>query len=1154
MIGRLIEWCINNRLFTCILYIAITLVGVWAIYNTPLDALPELSDTQVIISTEWMGHDPETVEDQVTYPITTAMLSLPGVKDVRGFSYFGQSFVYVIFEDGVDLYWARSRVLEHLSGLKKELPEDVTPSLGPDATGLGWVFIYTVEDRGGRVDLSELRALQDFYIRYQLMSVPGVAEVATVGGVEKEYQVVVEPERLEYYRISTGDVISAIKNNNRDFGGGVMEVSGAEFMIRGRAYIKGIEDIEGIVVKTEGDGTPVLLKDIGVVTVAPSIKRGIADRDGVGEVVAGIVVARYGADVPGVITEVKEKLKEISGGLPEGVVIKPVYDRSELIDRATHTLKKKLLEEIAIVTLVVFVFLLHVRSSLTACVTLPVGVLIAFILMHALGMSANIMSLSGIAIAIGAMVDAAVVLVENTHKHIEREGGNVGGAKRIGLVLRASKEVGPALFFSLLIITVSFLPVFALKDEAGRLFKPLAWTKTFSMAGSALVSVTLVPVLISLFVRGRIRAERDNPASRVLMRLYMPVIKWVLRYPKTVVICAVVITALTYIPYSRIGGEFMPPLKEGDILYMPTTIPGLSSGEAGRVLQIQDRLLKRFPEVEVVLGKIGRATTPTDPAPLNMVETHVILRPEENWPERIIEEGYIEGLAEGVLKGLKEKGVLKKDISVQDVAEGVEDKVRWKINSWIREELVRGRSMEDIKRKLPQRLKEGIGKELEARGIGDAGRRDTLKGIVSGLHIHVAGIPLRRESFEELTKVEMDRLLKVPGMPNWWLMPIETRLGMLTTGMKGLLGLKVRGDAPRELERIALEVEAILRDVPGTLSVSSERAMGGNYLDIVPDRRALSRYGLSVKDIETLMEHVIGGRPVTETIEGRRRYAVTIRYPQELRDDPEKLKRVLISTPEGGFIPLSHVAGVEMHDGSPVIKSEKGMLLVDVPVELERGVDIKGYVERAQQAIDEAIEGGRLKLPSGYYMEWSGQFEMMEKVRKTLTFIVPLTVALVFVLLYLNFGRLTETLIIMLSLPFSLVGGVWLMCLLGYKMSVATAVGFIALMGLAAETGVVMLIYLELACKRRRERGELKGWAELKDAMIEGAVMRIRPKVMVVSCLILGLLPVMWSTEVGTRAMQRMVAPMIGGLVSSTLLTLIVIPAVYVMVRRRKIS
>ncbi len=1156
MIRFLIEWSIKNRLLVCVLSILITLIGVWSLYHISLDAIPDLSDVQVIISTEWMGRDPRTIEDQVTYPVAAAMLAVPKVKDVRGYSLFGQSFVYIIFEDGTDIYWARSRVMEYLNQVSQDLPRGVMPALGPDATGLGWIFIYTVEDNGNSYDLGMIRALQDWYIRYQLLSIPGVAEVASVGGAVRQYQVAVNPNKLLLYRIPLKDIVHSIQKSNNDVGGGIMELSETEFMVRGRGYINGMRDIENTILKSTKKGTPILLRDIATVQIGPDVKRGVAEKNGQGEVIAGIVVARNGANALEVINRVKEKIRNITPGLPEGLSIKPFYDRSALIHRAIHTLRRQLIEEMAIVALISILFLWHVRSALVATITLPLGVLISFIIMRTMGLGANIMSLGGIAVAIGAMVDASVVLVENTHKHLESTDVNDKTLDRCKLVRDASLEVAPALFFSLLIITISFLPVFSLGDQAGRLFKPLAYTKTFAMGASAIIAVTLIPVLIILFVRGQIHSEKKNPLNRLLIYTYRPVIHLVLRFRKTVIFITILILIITYLPYRRLGSEFMPPLKEGDILYMPTTVPGLSVAEATRTLQIQDRLLRQFPEVKGVLGKIGRSTTSTDPAPLSMVETHITLKPEEEWPERLIERGYIKEATIGMLALLQDKDLIG-ELPIEETASQVEKMSRWRLNNWIKEELLRGNDLYIIKKNLTKRLASVVSTDLitylNTGGYLKSTSIKRVRSIVSR-YDHGNQINLQQTTFEELTKDEMNKLVTIPGMPNWWLMPIETRIGMLTTGMKGLLGLKIRGEDLKELERIAIEVENVLGGVPGTLSVSAERAMGGNYLDIDLNRIELARYGITIEDAQTVIESAIGGKNISQVIKGRYRFPINVRYPQELRDDPEKIKRILIAAPDRALIPLGQVAEIKLQKGPPVIKSEKVLLLTNVPVDLEAGVDIGTYVSQAQAAIDRAIKDGGIKLPPGYYMEWSGQFQLMEDVNKKLKVIVPVTLIIIILLLYFNFGNIADTMIIMLSLPFSIVGGIWLVYWLGYNMSVAMWMGFIAQAGLAAETGVVMLVYLNLVYERRKKEGRMKTSKDLFDSIIEGAVLRVRPKIMTVTTTILGLLPIMWSTGAGARPMQRMATPMIGGLVSSTVLTLIVIPVIYALVKGRDLN
>ncbi|HEB72332.1 MAG TPA: efflux RND transporter permease subunit [Nitrospirae bacterium] len=1151
MIRFIIGWCLNNRLLVCAVSIIVALMGAWSLSRISLDAVPDLSDVQVIISSEWMGRDSQTIEDQVTYPLATSMLAVPKVRDVRGYSFFGQSFVYVIFEDGTDIYWARSRVMEYLNQAQTDIPKDVTPTLGPDATGLGWVFIYTVEDTKNRYNLGEIRALQDWYIRYQLLSVPGVSEVASFGGDVRQYQVTVDPAKLLFYKIPLQNVADAIRKSNNDVGGEIMELGGTEFMVRGRGYIKGIKDLENVVLRSTLDGTPTLLKDVALVTMGAQTKRGVADKDGKGEVVAGIVVARYGANALDVINGVKEKIRKISPGLPEGIVVKPAYDRSGLINRAIKTLKSKLIEEMIIVALVTMLFLWHARSALVASITLPLGVLTAFIIMKFMGLGANIMSLGGIAVAIGAMVDAAVVMVENTHKHLERLGPETDERERWSAVYNASMEVGPALFFSLIIITVSFLPVFALEDQAGRLFKPLAYTKTFAMGASAILAITLIPVLIGLFVKGNIPPETKNPVSRLLIAIYKPIIHLALRFRKSVMALAILALLFTYIPYLKLGSEFMPPLQEGVILYMPTTVPGLPVAEATRVLEIQDRLLKQFPEVKSVLGKIGRANTPTDPAPLNMVETHISLIPEDDWPERIVEDGYIQSLTLKMIDRMLSEIALK-DFPKKETALQIERKSGWTLNNWIREELTNGKPLSAILLALPGKLGKTVSADLISymKSSGHLPDEHIEKAVEALKDFPVPPVAMRKTTFEELTKKEMNRIISIPGMPNWWLMPIETRIGMLTTGMKGLLGLKIRGEDLAELEKISLDVEKILSSVPGTLAVSAERAMGGRYLDIDLNRARLARYGITMEDAQNVIEAAIGGKTITHTIEGRYRFPVNLRYPRELRDDPEKLKRVLLTASSGALIPLTAVSKIVMRDGPPMIKSENGLLLTNVPVDIEAGLDIGTYVKRAQAVIDKAIEAGQLELPTGYYMEWSGQFQFMEEVDKKMKVIIPVTLAVIFLLLFINFGNLTDTLIIMLGLPFSVIGGIWLVYWLDYNMSVAVAVGFIALAGLSAETGVVMLVYLNMAFENKKKEGRMRNWQDLKESVVEGAVMRIRPKALVVSCLMLGLLPVMWTTGVGSRPMQRMVAPMIGGLISSTILTLIVIPVIYSFVKK----
>jgi Cu(I)/Ag(I) efflux system membrane protein CusA/SilA len=1031
MLGRIIEWSARN-LFLVLLATVFTIgAGIYAVMKTPLDAIPDLSDVQVIIYTDYPGQAPQVVEDQVTYPLTTAMLSVPRSKVVRGFSFFGASFVYVIFEDGTDIYWARSRVLEYLNFAAGRLPRGVTPSLGPDATGVGWVYQYAV--LGANRTLAELRTLQDWFIRYQLTKAQGVAEVASIGGFVQQYQVVVNPRKLQAYGIPLSRVAQAIRMSNTDVGGRVVEMAETEFMVRGRGYLRGIADLEHLVVKSER-GIPVLLKDVARVELGPDERRGITELNGEGEVVAGIAMARYGQNALDVIYNLKSKIAEISSGLPAGVTIQAVYDRSDLIHRAINNLKVTLIEESLIVALVCILFLLHVRSALVAIIMLPVGVLVAFIAMRALGLNSNIMSLGGIAIAIGAMVDAAIVMIENAHKHLERISA---GESRVEAIIAACREVGPALFFSLLIITVSFLPVFTLEAQEGRLFSPLAYTKTFAMAGAALLSITLVPVLMVLFVRGRIIPEAKNPVNRFLVWSYRPVIASVMRWKKTTVFAALVVLGVSLYPAARLGSEFMPTLNEGTLLYMPSGLPGMSVTKAAEVMQIQNRIIRNFPEVESVFGKAGRANSATDPAPLEMFETVINLKPQGEW---------------------------RPGMTV-----------------------------------------------------------DKLIG-------------------------ELDRAVQIPGISNAWTMPIKARTDMLSTGIRTPIGIKVFGKDLAEMERLAKQIEGVVKAVPGTTSAYAERITGGYFLDIEPDRMALARYGLAVGDLLEVIGTALGGEMVTTTVEGRERFGVIVRYPRELRNDPQSIStQILLPVMGGAMVPLGQVAKVKLVQGPPAIRTENALLSAYIFVDI-RDRDIGGYVADAQQAVRE-----RVKFPPGYYITWSGQFEYMQRAIEKLKIVVPLTLGLIFVLLYLNFRRLTETLIVMLSVPFSLVGGIWLMYLLGYNMSVAVAVGFIALAGVAAETGVVMLIYLDHAWQEVKEKcvtkGGKPGVKDLYEAVMKGAVERVRPKMMTVVAIMAGLLPIMWSSGAGSEVMRRIAAPMVGGMISSTVLTLIVIPAIYALVK-----
>lgn len=1035
MLAKIIDWSARNRFLVLLATLFITIGGIYAVMKTPLDALPDLSDVQVIVYTEYPGQAPQVVEDQVTYPLTSAMLSVPKSKVVRGFSFFGASFVYIIFEDGTDIYWARSRVLEYLNFAAGRMPKGVTPQIGPDATGVGWVYQYAVLAKDKT--LAELRTLQDWYLRYQLTKAHGVAEVASIGGFVQTYQVTVDPVKLRAYGIPLAKVSQVIRDSNRDVGGRVVEMAETEYMVRGKGYLRGIADIEQLVVKSER-GTPVLIRDIARVELSPDERRGLTELNGEGEVVSGIAMARYGQNALEVIHNLKEKIGEISSGLPAGVTIETVYDRSDLIHRAIDTLIRTLAEESLIVALVCIVFLLHVRSALVAILMLPVGVLIAFISMRALGMNSNLMSLGGIAIAIGAMIDAAIVMIENAHKHIERLPSEHSRDDRVEAMIAACKEVGPALFFSLLIITVSFLPVFTLEAQEGRLFSPLAYTKTFAMAGAALLSVTLVPVLMMLFIRGRIMPEAKNPVNRFLIWGYRPIIAWVMRWKKTTIAAAVVTLAISVYPASRLGSEFMPTLNEGTLFYMPASLPGMSITKAAELLQTQNKIIKSFPEVASVYGKAGRANTATDPAPTEMFETVINLKPESEW-------------------------------------------------------------------------RPGM----------------TVDKLIA----------------------EMDKALQFPGVSNAWTMPIKARIDMLSTGIRTPIGIKVFGKDLNEMERLAREIEAVVKNVPGTTSAFAERITGGYYLTIEPDRAQLARYGMAVGDLQEIVGQALGGEMVTTTVEGRERFGVTVRYPRELRSDPEKIAReVLVPTMEGAMIPLGQLARVEVTKGTPGIRTENALLSAYIFVDI-RDRDIGSYVADARKAVTEKV-----KFPAGYYATWSGQFESMERAIEKMKVVIPVTLLIIFVLLYLNFRRLTETMIVMLSVPFALVGGIWLMWWLNYNLSVAVAVGFIALAGVAAETGVVMLIYLDHAWEelkaKRRTQGQAPSLGDLYEAIMEGAVERVRPKMMTVVAIMAGLLPIMWGSGTGSEVMSRIAAPMVGGMISSTVLTLAVIPAIYALVKQ----
>ncbi len=1032
MLERLIDWSSRNPFLVGLATMALVFAGVIAILRTPLDALPDLSDVQVIVYTEVPGQAPQVVEDQVTYPLTTAMLSVPKSKVVRGFSFFGASFVYVIFDDGTDIYWARSRVLEYLNFASGRLPAGVTPQIGPDATGVGWVYQYVLlaKDR----TLAELRTLQDWFVRYQLTSVPGVSEVASIGGFVQQYQVIVDPVKLRAYGIPLSRVAQAIRDSNRDVGGRVLEMAETEFMVRGRGYLRGAADIGDLVLAASG-GTPVWVRDVARIELGPDERRGVAELNGEGEVVSGIVVARFGENALAVIDGVKAKIESLRAGLPEGVTIATVYDRSDLIRRAIDTLRSTLIQESIIVAVVCTVFLLHVRSALVVILVLPLGVLFSFVCMRLLGINANIMSLGGIAIAIGAMIDAGVVMVENAHKHIERL---APGADRFEAIVTACREVGPALFFSLAIITVSFLPVFTLQAQEGRLFAPLAYTKTFAMAGGALLSVTVLPMLMVWLIRGRILPESRNPLNRWLIRGYRPVIDWVLRHRLLTLAAAALLAAASVVPAGRLGTEFMPTLNEGSIFYMPTALPGMSVTKAAEVLQVQNRIIRSFPEVESVIGKAGRAATATDPAPLEMFETVINLKPESEW-------------------------------------------------------------------------RPGM----------------TVDKLIA----------------------EMDRALQFPGIANSWTMPIKARIDMLSTGIRTPIGIKVFGSTLEEMEQVARQIETVVRNVPGTASAYAERLTGGYYLDIEPDRAQLARYGLSVGELLEVVAQALGGETVTTTVEGRARFGVIVRYPRDSRASPAHIEReVLVPLmPEMGqppaMVPLGQVARARITQGPPVIRTEDALLSAYIYVDI-RDRDIGGYVAEAQRAVADNV-----KFPPGTYVTWSGQFEYMQRAIDRMKIVVPATLAIIFVLLYLNFRRLTETLIVLLTVPFSLVGGIWLLYWLDYNLSVAVAVGFIALAGVAAETGVVMLVYIDQAWRAARERcaaaGRRPGSADLNAAVMYGAVERVRPKMMTVVTTIAALAPIMWATGTGSEVMRRIAAPMVGGLVSSTVLTLVVIPALY---------
>ena len=1029
MLEKIIEASVRNKFMVILAVLFLIGWGIYSMLSIPIDAIPDLSDVQVIIYTEYPGQSPRIVEDQVTYPLTTAMVSVPGSKVVRGYSFFGYSLVYVIFEDGTDLYWARSRVLEYLNYAQKRLPSKVVPTLGPDATGVGWIYMYTL--KSDKHSLQELRSYQDWYLKYGLTTVSGVAEVASIGGYVKQYQVTVDPTKLLAYRVPLNMVEMAIKNSNNDVGGEVIEMGETEFMVRGLGYIKSIDDVKNIPIMVDKkDGTPVYVRDMADVTIGPMMRRGLAESNGEGEVVGGIIVMRYGQNALQVIENIKKKLEILKQGLPDDVKIEPAYDRSGLIERAIETLKEKLTEEIIIVALVCIIFLLHARSSFVAIFTLPTAILMAFIVMKMQGINANIMSLSGIAIAIGAMVDAAIIMIENAHKHIEHEVLKPLEERRDHwqVILDASKEVGPALFYSLLVITVSFIPVFTLEAQEGRLFRPLAFTKTYSMAAAAILSITIVPILMGYWIRGKILPEERNPINRFLIKIYTPVVDFVLKHNKWIIVAALVVLGITVFPFNKLGSEFMPPLYEGDLLYMPTTLPGMSITKAKELLQQTDKIIRQFPEVHHVFGKIGRAETATDPAGLDMIETTIMLKPESEW----------------------------------------------------------------------------------------------RPGMTTAKLID-----------------EMDRAIHFPGLTNAWTMPIKTRTDMLSTGIKTPVGIKISGPDLNKLQEIGKEVEAVMRTVPGTLSAFAERAVGGNYLDFDIDRKEAARYGLTVGDVENVIESAMGGMSVTNTVEGLERYTINLRYSRELRDNLDALKRVLIPTPTGEQIPITQVATITPRKGPMVVRSEDARPNAWVYVDI-KDIDIGTYVQNAKRTVAEKI-----KMPPGYNIIWSGEYEYMQRAQQRLMYVIPMTLFIIFVIIYLNTRSVTKVAIIFLAVPFSLVGTFWFLYFLGYNLSIAVWVGIIALAGLDAETGVVMLLYLDHAFDEWKQKGMMRGLKDLKEAIHHGAVKRVRPKIMTASVIIAGLLPIMWSHGSGADIMKRIAAPMVGGVVTSVLLELAIYPVIY---------
>lgn len=1029
MIERLIEWSIKNSFIVIVLTVIIVFAGIVTMKNMTIDAIPDLSDVQVIIQTDFAGQAPEIIEEQVTYPLTTAMLSVPFAKTVRGYSFFGVSYVYLIFEDGTDMYWARSRVLEYLNSVN--LPDQAKPKLGPDATGVGWVFQYSVNDTTGKHDLQQLRSFQDYFLRFELQTVPGVSEVASIGGFVKEYQIEVNPVSLRAYDLSISDLMMVIKSSNQTIGARVIEQAESEFMITSDGYIKSVDDIKNIVIKANSKGVPILLKDLADVKVGAELRRGLAESNGKGETVGGIIVMRYGENALDVIDGVKEKLTALKAGFPEGVYVETEYDRSKLIKRSVRNVSTKIVEEMIVVLLISLIFLLHMRSAFVAIVTVPVGILMSLILMNMLGMNANVMSLAGIGIAIGVMVDASIVMVENAHKKLES-----GKVERKAAMILAAKEVGPALFFSLLIVTISFFPVFTLEQVEGRLFKPLAFTKTFAMASSSLLAITLIPVLMVLFIKGKIRKENENPLNRLILKIYKPMIHFALNKPVLVILTALIILGLTIIPLKQIGTEFMPKLEEGDLLYMPTTLPGISITKAKEILQQTDKIIQSFPEVERTFGKIGRSNTATDPAPLSMIETTITLKDEVFW-------------------------------------------------------------------------RDGM----------------TIDKLIT----------------------ELNDAIQIPGLTNAWTMPIKTRIDMLATGIKTPVGIKIAGPDLKVLEQLGKEVESAIKEHPNTLSAISERVYGGNYLQLLPNREKMARYGMSMQKIQSVISSAIGGMPLTQTVEGLERYNVSLRYQRDFRDHEESIKTIPIKTMLG-YVALEELVDISMREGPSMVKSENARLNAWIYIDI-KDIDVGTYVDEAKVLINKSID-----LPNGYALIWSGQYEYIERAQERLMIVIPITIVIIFILLFIHFRNLVDTSIIMATLPFALIGSIWFMYINHYDYSIAVAVGFIAVAGLAAETGIVMLVYLKLAIKDYNAEGKLNSLEDLKSAISDGAVHRVRPKIMTVATTLIGLLPMMFGTDSGAAIMKRIASPMIGGLFTSAVLTLIVIPAVYLLVEKRKLK